>query len=81
MAETTVPTTSDGGPVFEYAPAPESRAALRLQPSYGLFIGGSFRDTIDGDATISGKSPPRRPSLRATRSCRLRAQSKPRSRE
>ncbi len=33
---------------FDYAPAPESRAILDLQPSYGLFIGGEFVDTIDG---------------------------------
>ena len=25
---------------FDYAPAPESRAVVDLQPSYGLFIGG-----------------------------------------
>ncbi|WP_340537445.1 aldehyde dehydrogenase family protein [Nocardioides sp. GXZ039] len=28
--------------VFEYAPAPESRAILDLQPSYGLFVNGEF---------------------------------------
>jgi aldehyde dehydrogenase (NAD+) len=33
---------------FEYAPAPESRAVVDLAPSYGLFIGGRFVDTIDG---------------------------------
>jgi aldehyde dehydrogenase (NAD+) len=33
---------------FEYAPAPESRAIVDLQPSYGLFIGGTFVDPIDG---------------------------------
>ena len=27
---------------FEYAPAPESRAVVNLQPSYGLFINGEF---------------------------------------
>jgi acyl-CoA reductase-like NAD-dependent aldehyde dehydrogenase len=27
---------------FEYAPAPESRAVVTLQPSYGLYIGGEF---------------------------------------
>ncbi len=58
MAEPAVPTPSDDGPVFAYAPAPESRASLRLRPSYGLFIGGSFRDTIDGGAfkTVSPSS-------------------------
>jgi aldehyde dehydrogenase (NAD+) len=29
---------------FEYAPAPESRAIVDLQSSYGLFIGGQFVD-------------------------------------
>jgi aldehyde dehydrogenase (NAD+) len=40
---------------FEYAPAPESRAILDLQPSYGLFINGAFVDPVDGHAfkTIS----------------------------
>ena len=33
---------------FEYAPAPESRAVLDLQPSYGLFIDGTFVETTDG---------------------------------
>ncbi|MEV7227919.1 MULTISPECIES: aldehyde dehydrogenase family protein [Polymorphospora] len=34
--------------VFEYAPAPESRAVVDLKPSYGLFIGGEFVDPADG---------------------------------
>ncbi len=29
-------------PIFDYSPAPESRAVLDLRPSYGLFIGGEF---------------------------------------
>jgi aldehyde dehydrogenase (NAD+) len=33
---------------FEYAPAPESRAVVNLQSSYGLFIGGRFVDPLDG---------------------------------
>ena len=43
---------------FDYAPAPESRAILDLQPSYGLFIDGQFVDTLDGRAfkTISPAS-------------------------
>ena len=43
---------------FDYAPAPESRAILDLQPSYGLFIDGEFVDPIDGRAfkTISPAS-------------------------
>ena len=35
-------------PVFDYAPAPESRAIVRLQSSYGLFIGGRFVEPTDG---------------------------------
>jgi aldehyde dehydrogenase (NAD+) len=34
--------------VFEYAPAPESRAVVDLKPSYGLFINGEFVDPTDG---------------------------------
>jgi aldehyde dehydrogenase (NAD+) len=34
--------------VFEYAPAPESRAVVDLRPSYGLFIDGEFIDPTDG---------------------------------
>lgn len=50
----TTPTTSatprpaSAGTVFDYAPAPESRAILDLKPSYGLFIGGEF---VDGHGT------------------------------
>jgi aldehyde dehydrogenase (NAD+) len=29
-------------PTFEYAPAPESRAVVTIDPSYGLYIDGSF---------------------------------------
>jgi aldehyde dehydrogenase (NAD+) len=28
--------------IFDYAPAPESRAIVDIRPSYGLFIGGEF---------------------------------------
>ena len=35
---------------FEYAPAPESRAVVDIQPSYGLFINGEFTAPIDGGA-------------------------------
>ena len=38
------------GTVFEYAPAPESRAVVSLRPSYGLFIDGAFVDPVDGSA-------------------------------
>jgi len=34
--------------IFEYAPAPESRDIVDLQPSYGLFINGEFVDSTDG---------------------------------
>ncbi|WP_372516181.1 aldehyde dehydrogenase family protein [Streptantibioticus silvisoli] len=34
--------------VFEYAPAPESRAVVDLAPSYGLFVDGEFREAADG---------------------------------
>jgi acyl-CoA reductase-like NAD-dependent aldehyde dehydrogenase len=33
---------------FTYAPAPESRAIVTINPSYGLFINGAFVDPIDG---------------------------------
>ncbi len=29
---------------FDYAPAPESRDIARLEPSYGIFVDGEFRD-------------------------------------
>ncbi|GAA4539209.1 aldehyde dehydrogenase family protein [Streptomyces collinus] len=35
-------------PVFEYAPAPESRAIADIAPSYGLFIDGEFVEAADG---------------------------------
>jgi aldehyde dehydrogenase (NAD+) len=34
--------------LFDYAPAPESRAVVDIRPSYGLFIGGDWSDTADG---------------------------------
>jgi acyl-CoA reductase-like NAD-dependent aldehyde dehydrogenase len=34
-------------PVFEYAPAPESRDVVTLRSSYRLFIGGEFVDSVD----------------------------------
>lgn len=39
--------------MFEYAPAPESRSVVRLQPAYGLFVGGEFVDPTDGDSFTS----------------------------
>ena len=35
--------------LFPYSPAPESRAIVNIASSYGLFIGGEFVETIDGD--------------------------------
>ncbi|CAL9299676.1 aldehyde dehydrogenase family protein [Streptomyces olindensis] len=35
-------------PVFDYAPAPESRAIVDIAPSYGLFIDGEFVEAADG---------------------------------
>ncbi|MGN6634803.1 MAG: aldehyde dehydrogenase family protein [Oryzihumus sp.] len=35
---------------FEYAPAPESRAVVDLQPTYGLFIDGEFTQSQGGSA-------------------------------
>ena len=43
--------TSFGG--FDYAPAPESRAIVRLEPSYGLFVGGEWRTAAESFTTIS----------------------------
>lgn len=37
-------------PLFDYAPAPESRAIVDIKPSYGLFIDGKFVDSKDGSA-------------------------------
>jgi aldehyde dehydrogenase (NAD+) len=35
---------------FEYAPAPESRSIVDIQPAYGLFINGEFVDSADGQS-------------------------------
>src|SRR5260370_32322681 len=32
--------SAEGGGVFEYAPAPEAIDHVKIQPRYGLFIGG-----------------------------------------
>ena len=34
--------------LFEYAPAPESRALVSIRSSYGLFIDGEFVSPSDG---------------------------------
>ncbi|SDQ35992.1 aldehyde dehydrogenase family protein [Quadrisphaera sp. DSM 44207] len=36
--------------VFEYAPAPESRAVVSFRDHYGLFIDGEFTEPVDGGA-------------------------------
>jgi aldehyde dehydrogenase (NAD+) len=35
-------------PTWEYAPAPEARDIVTIEPSYGLFIGGEFVEPRDG---------------------------------
>ena len=37
-------------PLFDYAPAPESRAIANLKPAYRPFINGEFRDGAAADA-------------------------------
>ena len=37
------------GKLFDYAPAPESRAIVNIASSYGLFINGEFVEPIDGE--------------------------------
>ncbi|MGC4804462.1 aldehyde dehydrogenase family protein [Micromonospora sp. DT233] len=39
--------------MFEYAPAPESRAIVDLRPSYGLFIDGEFVDGEELDKSVN----------------------------
>ncbi|WFE67469.1 aldehyde dehydrogenase family protein [Micromonospora sp. WMMD714] len=39
--------------MFEYAPAPESRAIVDIRPSYGLFIDGTFVDGESLDKTVN----------------------------
>jgi aldehyde dehydrogenase (NAD+) len=36
------------GPGWQYAPAPESRDVVSIEPEYGLFVGGAFRQAVDG---------------------------------
>ncbi|MEV6690054.1 aldehyde dehydrogenase family protein [Micromonospora sp. NPDC051196] len=42
--------------MFEYAPAPESRAIVDIKPSYGLFIDGEFVDGEDRNKSINPAS-------------------------
>jgi acyl-CoA reductase-like NAD-dependent aldehyde dehydrogenase len=49
MVSTGSTTASTGStPMFEYAPAPESRAVVDIASSYGLFIDGEFTDPGSG---------------------------------
>jgi aldehyde dehydrogenase (NAD+) len=43
-------------PLFEYAPAPESRAVVDIAPSYGLFIDGEFTPGKDVFKTVNPAS-------------------------
>ena len=45
-------------PVFDYAPAPESRSVVDIAPSYGLFIDGEFTEAAGGKVfkTVSPSS-------------------------
>jgi aldehyde dehydrogenase (NAD+) len=43
-----VPEASTPAALFDYAPAPESRAIVDIRPSYGLFVDGAF---VDGHGT------------------------------
>ncbi|NJQ00611.1 aldehyde dehydrogenase family protein [Streptomyces zingiberis] len=50
--------TGAGGPLFAYAPAPESRSVVDIAPRYGLYIDGEFREAADGQVfkTVSPSS-------------------------
>jgi aldehyde dehydrogenase (NAD+) len=39
---------ADGAVAWEYAPAPEARDIVTIEPQYGLFIGGEFSPAADG---------------------------------
>jgi aldehyde dehydrogenase (NAD+) len=41
---------------FEYAAAPESRAIVRLDDAYGLYVAGEWRPAADSYTTISPAS-------------------------
>jgi aldehyde dehydrogenase (NAD+) len=41
---------------FDYAAAPESRAIVRLDDAYGLYVGGAWRDAAESYTTISPAS-------------------------
>ena len=41
---------------FDYAAAPESRAIVRLEDAYGLYVAGAWRDAAESYTTISPAS-------------------------
>ncbi len=41
------------GAVWEYAPAPESRDIVSIEPEYGLFVAGAFRPATDGRTFVT----------------------------
>ena len=41
---------------FDYAPAPESRAIVRLDDAYGLYVAGQWREAAESYTTISPAS-------------------------
>ena len=42
---------------WEYAPAPESRSIVTIQPRYGLHIGGAWVEPAAGDRYPDGDDP------------------------
>ena len=54
MAKATVPDLVT--PTWAYAPAPEARDIVTIEPSYGLFIGGRFVEPSSGAGFRSGRS-------------------------
>jgi aldehyde dehydrogenase (NAD+) len=41
-------TAEPGESVWQYAPAPEARDIVSIEPEYGLFVAGAFRPAADG---------------------------------
>ena len=52
----TLPVAEAGEPLWRYAPAPESRDVVSIEPEYGLFVAGEFRPAADG-ATFATINP------------------------
>jgi aldehyde dehydrogenase (NAD+) len=40
--------TESATPAWDYAPAPESRDIVSIEPEYGIFVAGEFRPAADG---------------------------------